>query len=529
MIHKAFPGGIEDLREYVMELMGAKDHWVKNMDDPADTRWEYTYHQRLADWGTWKQKGPQERGRPGTGVDQVARVVDKLARQPFSRQAQMITWMPAEDLDAYDPPCLQSLWYRLLEDEGTLYLNCNVRFRSNDAWGANFMNMFGFTHFNRLAIADPLQERLGRPVELGRLNWQADSYHLYGKDQKDFTARFQDRLAVSSLRGQGLQVLRRVDPGDLARSRRGCPREDPGVRRGGEGPLMHTLAVLVVSAAPAIAFLVLILRMDRREPEPLDLVLKVIGLGAASALIAGLVERGLDSVRLFQAGGLAGAAAVSFLQVAPIEEACKLGVVLLFAWKKPAFNEENDGIVYAGASAMGFALLENILYVARGGIGTGLLRAFTSIPLHIFTGVVAGLFIGRARFAGFPRARTLLVAAGFLLAWAFHGLYDMFAMSGSALALLVLPLVAGVSTFGVIALKAGRRASLLRWGGAAPRPAAARSDPRLPRAAAAPPRGWQWSPGCSSEGRSCSGCSSQWDSPTGQPRKAGARRSSAGS
>ena len=48
MIHKAFPGGIEDLREYVLEVQGAKDHWVKNMNDPADTRWEYTYHGRLA-------------------------------------------------------------------------------------------------------------------------------------------------------------------------------------------------------------------------------------------------------------------------------------------------------------------------------------------------------------------------------------------------------------------------------------------------------------------------------------------------
>ena len=48
MIHKAFPGGIEDLREYVMEVQGAKDHWVKNMNDPKDTRWEYTYHGRLA-------------------------------------------------------------------------------------------------------------------------------------------------------------------------------------------------------------------------------------------------------------------------------------------------------------------------------------------------------------------------------------------------------------------------------------------------------------------------------------------------
>ena len=47
MIHRAFPAGIEDLKEYVMELEGVKDHWVKNINDPADTRWEYTYHGRL--------------------------------------------------------------------------------------------------------------------------------------------------------------------------------------------------------------------------------------------------------------------------------------------------------------------------------------------------------------------------------------------------------------------------------------------------------------------------------------------------
>ena len=199
MIHKAFPGGIEDLREYVMELSGAKDHWVKNLDDPADTRWEYTYHQRLADWGTWRQRAPQAAGRPGTGVDQISAVVDKLARQPYSRQAQMITWMPSVDPQAYDPPCLQSLWYRLLEHEDVWYLNCNVRFRSNDAWGASFMNLFGLTHLNRALVADPLQERTGRRVELGRLNWQADSYHLYGKDQRDFRERFYARLPGAPL------------------------------------------------------------------------------------------------------------------------------------------------------------------------------------------------------------------------------------------------------------------------------------------------------------------------------------------
>lgn len=39
VVHMAFPGGIDDLKEYVMELKGFKDHWVKNMNDEKDTRW----------------------------------------------------------------------------------------------------------------------------------------------------------------------------------------------------------------------------------------------------------------------------------------------------------------------------------------------------------------------------------------------------------------------------------------------------------------------------------------------------------
>ncbi len=200
MIHKAFPGGIEDLREYVMEVGGAKDHWVKNMNDPGDTRWEYTYHGRLAAYGTWREKRDGQSVRAGAfSIDQIEAVIEKLAKQPFTRQAQMITWMPNIDLECYDPPCLQSLWYRLLEDEGgTRWLNCNIRFRSNDAWGANFMNMFGFVMFNRDVIAAELSRRSGKAVALGRLNWQADSFHIYGKDIADANARLFDRIPTTA-------------------------------------------------------------------------------------------------------------------------------------------------------------------------------------------------------------------------------------------------------------------------------------------------------------------------------------------
>jgi thymidylate synthase len=198
MIHKAFPGGIEDLREYVMELSGAKDHWMKNMNDPQDTRWEYTYHWRLHDYGTWKEKSTVTGEQVVAGpfrINQIDAVVEKLASEPFTRQAQMITWMPDIDLDCYDPPCLQSIYYRLVEDEdGTSYLNCNVRFRSNDAWGANFMNMFGFIQFNKEIIAVKLEEKTGRKVGIGRLNWHADSYHLYGKDIDEFKKRLMDKI-----------------------------------------------------------------------------------------------------------------------------------------------------------------------------------------------------------------------------------------------------------------------------------------------------------------------------------------------
>lgn len=199
MIHKAFPGGIDDLKEYVMELKGLKDDWVKNMNDPDDTRWEYTYHGRLAAYGSWNElKNPADKSSSfvaGFTVDQIELAIQKLIAQPFTRQAQMITWMPNLDAEVYDSPCLQSLWYRILEDEeGVYWLNSNIRFRSNDAWGANFMNMFGFVQFTREVIADEIQKRTGKTVKLGRMNWQADSFHIYGKDIEKAKGLLFDRI-----------------------------------------------------------------------------------------------------------------------------------------------------------------------------------------------------------------------------------------------------------------------------------------------------------------------------------------------
>lgn len=221
MIHKAFPGGIEDLREYVYELHGLKDEWVKNVNDPKDTRWEYTYHGRLSRYGAWKiLEQEYKNGHPTDkyysswyngsqhgdlisddklrtyrcGINQISWIVDKLVKQPYTRQAQMITWMPSWDMDCYDPPCLQSIWLRITEDDSNqMWINTNIRFRSNDAYGASFMNMFGLIQFVK-TITNQVAEKLNRSIKIGRLNWQADSYHIYGKDLKDITGRLISKI-----------------------------------------------------------------------------------------------------------------------------------------------------------------------------------------------------------------------------------------------------------------------------------------------------------------------------------------------
>lgn len=183
MIHKDFPGGLEDLQEYVLEVIeGIKDHLVRSgADDSENTKWEYTYHQRLMRYEV-----------PGIErvYDQIDILARKLAETPYSRRAQAITWKVWDDNFCYDPPCLQSIWCRLLQgDDGCWWLNTNVRFRSNDAYKAAFMNMFALVQL-QLKIAERISSLAGIEVKLGRYVHSADSYHIYGAYMREFEDRF---------------------------------------------------------------------------------------------------------------------------------------------------------------------------------------------------------------------------------------------------------------------------------------------------------------------------------------------------
>lgn len=207
MIHRDFPGGFEDLQEYVMEVCeGIKDHLVRDPGDPSDTRWEYTYHQRLFGYEV-----------PSIGpIDQIEHIAQRLAETPHTRRAQAITWKVWEDRSCYDPACLQSVWCRITTEGDRRLLNMNVRFRSNDAYKAAMMNIFALTQLQQ-RIAGRIAELSGQPVGLGRYCHVADSYHIYGFNLKEFAARF---LSALERRTFEQRTMRYEDVRDIMESAR---------------------------------------------------------------------------------------------------------------------------------------------------------------------------------------------------------------------------------------------------------------------------------------------------------------------
>jgi len=168
-IHKAFPGGLEDLEVYRAEVLyGVHDHWIA----PEEGKWEYTYHERLR---AYKVPGLPE------PIDQIAEVVRMLKETPYTRRAQAVTWQAWNDLGIRDPACLQRMWFRVEEGrEGRAdRLNLAIHIRSNDAFKAAFMNMYAFTELQR-----EMARELG--VEPGEYVHVADSFHIYGSYFAEF-------------------------------------------------------------------------------------------------------------------------------------------------------------------------------------------------------------------------------------------------------------------------------------------------------------------------------------------------------
>jgi RsiW-degrading membrane proteinase PrsW (M82 family) len=221
------------------------------------------------------------------------------------------------------------------------------------------------------------------------------------------------------------------------------------------------LGLLVLAIAPAVALFLFFYVRDKYRKEPFSILLATFGLGAASLVPASLTTLSLQKLTGWRSDtpNLLHAFLGAMIIVGLVEEGAKFVVVRFYAYHRPEFDEPYDGIMYSVMAALGFATLENIIYIFSHGAGTGVMRALLAVPSHAFDGVLMGYFLGEAKFARNDRVGNWLSALGFGLAVVAHGLYDFTVFALDKAPLMVLSLLTMAVLFWVIFFKATRKLS----------------------------------------------------------------------
>lgn len=160
---------------------------------------------------------------------------------------------------------------------------------------------------------------------------------------------------------------------------------------------------LALALAPALFWFPFFARRDAR-PEPAGLLLRTFAWGALALVPSALLESSLG--------------ALAFLLAGPIEELAKYAAASSAA-RHRSFDEPSDGLVYAAAAALGFATLENLLYVLHGGPGSILVRGPVTTLGHVLFSAPWGYAMAVKRFRGGRGVlrRGLLVGAGLHVAF----------------------------------------------------------------------------------------------------------------
>lgn len=179
---------------------------------------------------------------------------------------------------------------------------------------------------------------------------------------------------------------------------------------------------VALTLLPSILLFVYIYTHDE-HPEPKSLVLKVAFVGALTSIPVLLTVFAINHFFDAPTEPVMRAAWSAFVEAAIPEEFFKLLAVLWVVYRHPAFDEPFDGVVYGAVASLGFATLENALYVSEGGYGVAIARALTAVPMHAFCGVIMGYSIGYARFSRGASGIASWVGALF---WPilYHGVYD---------------------------------------------------------------------------------------------------------
>ncbi len=206
---------------------------------------------------------------------------------------------------------------------------------------------------------------------------------------------------------------------------------------------MDFLRLVIIAVIPGIALSLGLYLTDRYDREPVRLLLKLFLFGMLAAVPTIFMERILSGFNFF--GGIFSIFWTAFIVAGLTEEYFKRLVVMKIAYNHQAFDEKLDGIIYCAYSALGFATIENIMYVVSGFDADpyiGWYRGILSVPAHMLFAVTMGYYLSLARFSPDEATRSHYFARSLIVPILLHGTFNFILMAGiSLLMILFIPFV----------------------------------------------------------------------------------------
>ena len=186
--------------------------------------------------------------------------------------------------------------------------------------------------------------------------------------------------------------------------------------------IYERLIVLVASLIPSILLLIIALYTDRKSKEPMKNILICLGSGILTIALSKYLE---ELVMPYISNNI-----ILIYIWAFIEELSKLLIFVLFIFDNKYYDEIYDGIVYMALIALSFAGLENIMYAFSestviDSISLALMRDFTTVPLHIFCGIVIGHFMSLANFSKEKNIKIKNMILAIFISSLIHGTFNL--------------------------------------------------------------------------------------------------------
>ncbi|WP_102345750.1 glutamic-type intramembrane protease PrsW [Bacillus sp. Marseille-P3661] len=183
------------------------------------------------------------------------------------------------------------------------------------------------------------------------------------------------------------------------------------------------IAILSSGLAPGVALLCYFYLRDKYETEPISVVFRTFMFGALLVFPIMFIQYAFTAEGLLVPNW-----SNAYILSGLLEEFVKWFILYNTVYQHTVFNERYDGIVYGVAISLGFATIENILYLFANGIEFALGRALLPVSSHALFGVVMGFYLGKGKFTT-TNHKKLWIVLSLILPIIFHGTYDFILLS----------------------------------------------------------------------------------------------------